>query len=73
VTDLIKGNESNVLSEMIHDALRFTMWSGPGIQEAPLQVYYGALLFAPKPSIVRRQFDQEMPEGVEVMSGLEED
>jgi hypothetical protein len=67
VTNLIKENENNVLSEMIHDALRFAMWSGPGIQEAPLQVYYAALLFAPKQSIVRQQFGQEMPEGVKVV------
>jgi WD40 repeat protein len=73
VTNLIKENESNVLSEMIHDALRFAMWSGPGIQEVALQVYYAALLFAPKQSIVRQQFGQEMPEGVKVMSWLEED
>tara|TARA_R110002003_G_scaffold814_1_gene21532 strand:- start:5963 stop:6328 length:366 start_codon:yes stop_codon:yes gene_type:complete len=30
-------------------------------------------LFAPKQSIVRQQFGQEMPEGVKVMSWLEED
>jgi WD40 repeat protein len=49
------------------------MWSGSGIQEAPLQVYYGALVFAPQQSIVRHQYGQEMPAGVQVKSGLDED
>jgi hypothetical protein len=41
------------VSNVVHDALSFAMWSGSGIQEAPLQVYYGALVFAPERSIVR--------------------
>ncbi|KAF2625734.1 hypothetical protein BU25DRAFT_110101 [Macroventuria anomochaeta] len=65
--------ESMTVSNIVHDALRFAMWSGSGIQEAPLQVYYGALVFAPEQSIVRCQFRQEMPEGVHVKRGLEED
>jgi hypothetical protein len=61
------------MSRVVHDALRFAMWSGSGIQEAPLQVYYGALVFAPERSIVRHQFRQDMPEGVQVKCGLDED
>ncbi|KAH3938604.1 hypothetical protein HBH53_249210 [Parastagonospora nodorum] len=49
------------------------MWSGSGVQEAPLQVYYGALVFATKQSIVRHLFKGEMPEGVQVKRGLVED
>jgi len=49
------------------------MWSGAGIQEAPLQVYHGALVFAPEQSVVRHQFRREMPEGVRVKSGLDQD
>jgi hypothetical protein len=59
--------------DIIHDALRFAMWSGSGIQEAPLQVYYGALVFAPERSIVRHQFREEMPKEVQVKCGLNED
>ncbi|EUC40026.1 hypothetical protein COCMIDRAFT_109863, partial [Bipolaris oryzae ATCC 44560] len=65
--------ESTTVSNVVHDALRFAMWSGSGIQEAPLQVYYSALVFAPKRSIVRRYFQQEMPKEVQVKCGLEED
>jgi WD40 repeat protein len=70
---LCKEAESTNVSKVVHDALRFAMWSGSGIQEAPLQVYYGALVFAPERSIVRHQFRQEMPEGVQVRRGLDED
>jgi WD40 repeat protein len=68
-----KGAERAIVSSVVHDALRFAMWCGSGIQEAPLQVYYGALVFAPEQSIVRQQFQGEMPEGVRVRSGLKED
>jgi hypothetical protein len=61
------------VSNVVHDALRFAMWSGSGIQEAPLQVYYGALVFAPERSIVRHQSKRDMPDGVQVKCGLDED
>jgi len=61
------------VSNVVHDALRFAMWSVSGIQEAPLQVYYGALVFAPKKSFVRHQFREEMPKRVQVKCGLDED
>ncbi|KAH6861235.1 hypothetical protein B0T12DRAFT_452600 [Alternaria alternata] len=69
----LDGAQSATVSSVVHDALRFVMWSGSGIQEAPLQVYYGALVFAPERSIVRHQFKREMPEGVQVKRGLDED
>jgi WD40 repeat protein len=68
-----KGAQSATVSNVIHDTLRFAMWCGSEIQEAPLQVYYGALVFAPEQSIVRQQFKQEMPKGMRVRSGSEED
>ncbi|KAF5851015.1 hypothetical protein GGP41_010749 [Bipolaris sorokiniana] len=70
---VINSVERPSVLDVVHDALRFAMWSGSGIQEAPLQVYYGALVFAPERSIVRHQFRQEMPKEVQVKCGLEED
>ncbi|KAH6132813.1 hypothetical protein HBI68_255110 [Parastagonospora nodorum] len=69
----LKRVESETVSRVVHDALRFAMWCGSGVQEAPLQVYYSALVFAPRQSIVRQHFKGEMPEGVRVRSGLKED
>ncbi|KAF1955558.1 WD40 repeat-like protein, partial [Byssothecium circinans] len=53
--------------------LQMAKTSGSGIQEAPLQVYYGALVFAPERSIVRKQFSRQMPGWVQVKCGLDED
>ncbi|KAF1828257.1 hypothetical protein BDW02DRAFT_603580, partial [Decorospora gaudefroyi] len=69
----LNGAGRTTVLNVVHDALRFAMWSGSGVQEAPLQVYYGALVFAPERSIVRHQFKGEMPEGVQVKRGLDED
>jgi hypothetical protein len=66
------GPESAPVSKVVHDALGFARWSGSGIQEAPLQADYGALVLAPQQSIVRHQYGQEMPEGVRVKYGLDE-
>ncbi|KAG9234486.1 hypothetical protein BJ875DRAFT_542871 [Amylocarpus encephaloides] len=37
----------------VHDAKRSVLYSGPGIEQAPLQLYYSALLFAPEKSIIK--------------------
>ncbi|KAJ4331972.1 hypothetical protein N0V95_009773, partial [Ascochyta clinopodiicola] len=65
--------ESATVSKIVHDALRFAMWCGSGIQKALLQVYYGALVFAPEQSVVRQQYAQEAPKGVRVKRGLDKD
>jgi hypothetical protein len=57
----------------VHDALRFIAWSRLGLQEAPLQVYYGALVFALERSLMRQQYRQEMPAGARVKRGLDGD
>lgn len=44
-----------------HDAKRFALNNRSVIEQAPLQVYCSALLFAPEESIVRRQFDKCIP------------
>lgn len=60
-----------ILSEFLYDALRFIMWIGFGIQEAPLQVYFAALVFAPEKSIIRGTFANEMQARIEVKLGLD--
>ncbi|KIX03045.1 uncharacterized protein Z518_06595 [Rhinocladiella mackenziei CBS 650.93] len=41
---------------LIHDARRFILYNRPIIEKAPLQLYSGALVFAPQTSVIRRQF-----------------
>ena len=49
---------------MIQDAKRFTMAFKSAIEEAPLQVYVPALLFAPKRSLTREYFKGEIPQWI---------
>src|SRR5438270_13078389 len=46
---------------MIQDAKRFILYNRSVIEEAPLQLYSAALVFAPKTSIVRQQFLDQFP------------
>ena len=62
-----------MLSAMAHDAYRFIMRNRLGMEEAPLQVYYSALLFAPAKSIVRQQFQHEIPGWVKIKSKVQKD
>ncbi|KAF2464362.1 putative WD-repeat protein [Lindgomyces ingoldianus] len=44
------------LSRFVHDIKRFTLYSRSAIEQAPLQTYCSALVFAPETSIVKTQF-----------------
>src|SRR5271156_5192741 len=59
--DLIKDNKGSRLYSFIHDAKRFLLYNRSIIEEAPLQIYWSALVFAPQRSLVRIQFENEMP------------
>jgi WD40 repeat protein len=49
------------LYAFIHDIKRFVLYSRVGIEQAPLQIYCSALVFAPANSQVRKQFNGQMP------------
>jgi WD40 repeat protein len=49
------------LHAFIHDAKRFILFNRSMIEEAPLQLYYSALAFAPRMSIVRILYDHQIP------------
>ncbi|KAN0075115.1 WD40 repeat-like protein [Elaphomyces granulatus] len=48
------------LHAFIHDAKRFILFNRSMIEEAPLQLYYSALVFAPRMSIVRCLYDNQI-------------
>jgi hypothetical protein len=56
-----KFNRSPNLSAFIHDARRFTVSTRSIIEQAPLQAYCSALVFAPEKSIVREAFESCIP------------
>ncbi|PMD28804.1 HET-domain-containing protein [Hyaloscypha variabilis F] len=50
------------LSEFVHDTKRFVLYNRPAIEQAPLQTYCSALIFAPVISVVRKQFKYYVPQ-----------
>ncbi|KAK6511458.1 hypothetical protein TWF481_000374 [Arthrobotrys musiformis] len=48
------------LQAFLHDAHRFILYNRLAIEESPLQTYCSALIFAPRQSLVRKQFQNEM-------------
>ncbi|EIT74723.1 WD40 repeat protein [Aspergillus oryzae 3.042] len=49
------------LRRLVHDARRFAVSFRSVYEKAPLQIYASALLFAPQESIIRREFEEEIP------------
>ncbi|KAF2180324.1 HET-domain-containing protein [Zopfia rhizophila CBS 207.26] len=59
------------LYSFLHDMKRFALYSRSGIEQVPLQVYCGALAFAPTMSIVKRQFKDQMPRWLQSFLAIE--
>jgi WD40 repeat protein len=64
--------ESSQLRVFVHDVKRFALYGRAAVEQAPLQVYYTTLLFAPGNSVVKRQFDK-LPPCTKSMPRVEED
>ncbi|KAL3475918.1 hypothetical protein BJX99DRAFT_258996 [Aspergillus californicus] len=58
------------LKGIVYDAQRFLLSFGSIIAAAPLQIYVSALFFAPKDSMTRRFFNQEIPEWITGLHGI---
>src|SRR5436190_1449930 len=65
--NIIKVNESPRLYSFTHDAKRFLLYNRSIIEAAPLQIYWSALIFAPQRSLVRIQFENAMPFGINIL------
>ncbi|PVH67593.1 hypothetical protein DL98DRAFT_443228, partial [Cadophora sp. DSE1049] len=50
----------------IYDTKRFVLYNRSAIEKAPLQLYCSALVFAPKNSIVRRNFEGCIPDWIQL-------
>ena len=64
-TDLHKFDESPIGHAFIHDARRFIVFNRSVIEQAPLQAYCSALVFAPEKSIVRETFKKHIPSWIQ--------
>ncbi|CZR68414.1 related to WD40-repeat protein (notchless protein) [Phialocephala subalpina] len=58
---LIPADRSPNLHAFVHDAKRFALFNRSVIEQAPLQLYCSALVFAPEKSIIRREFEEYIP------------
>ncbi|OCL10893.1 hypothetical protein AOQ84DRAFT_387205 [Glonium stellatum] len=69
---LVDLDQSAVLS-FLHDAKRFTLRFQSIVEDAPLQVYSSALIFAPEMSIIRKIFSNHIPGWISRLSKAEDD
>ncbi|KAH0543092.1 hypothetical protein FGG08_002606 [Glutinoglossum americanum] len=75
--DMIDAKKSPNLHAFVYDSKRFILYNRSIIEEAPLQTYCSALVFAPRGSLVHKQFKKEIlswikrsPQRVEEWSAL---
>jgi WD40 repeat protein len=69
----MKADKSPRLQELTHDAKRFALSYRSIIEEAPLQIYCSALVFAPEKSIVRKQFEDQIPHWIQRLPKVQTD
>ncbi|KAI9934536.1 hypothetical protein MW887_000150 [Aspergillus wentii] len=55
------GHKNQHLNDFIHDARRFILYHRSTIEKAPLQAYSSALIFSPRLSLVRAQYESNVP------------
>lgn len=68
------GKSSSVeqlIKDFVQDANRFLLYHKYCVQEYPLQIYAGCLVFSPKDSIVKNCFQSHAPKWVTVAPGLD--
>ncbi|WPJ67032.1 hypothetical protein SMAC4_14111 [Sordaria macrospora] len=70
---LLGGNHQLQLSKLVWDAYRFAMAYKSIIEQAPLQAYISALVFAPSGSLIKRNFRAEEPEWIRTKPAVELD
>jgi roadblock/LC7 domain-containing protein len=64
---------ASFVSAFLHDAQRFVLRFQITLVDAPLQVYYSALVFAPERSLVSRTFADQVSQKAEMLSIKEAD
>ncbi|WPJ66488.1 hypothetical protein SMAC4_14051 [Sordaria macrospora] len=70
---LLGGNNPSQLSKLVWDAYRFALSNKSIIEQAPLQAYISALVFAPSGSLIKRNFRAEEPEWIRTKPAVELD
>jgi roadblock/LC7 domain-containing protein len=62
-----------MVQSFLQDAKRFVLRFQSILANAPLQIYYSAIVFAPETSLIRRTFEQQVPHEIRMLSMKEAD
>ncbi|KAF1835058.1 hypothetical protein BDW02DRAFT_310937 [Decorospora gaudefroyi] len=69
---LTQGREhTSALARLVQDAHRFAMSHKSAIETTALQAYVSALLFSPRKSLVRKLFQHEEPDFIEIIPAMD--
>ncbi|KAJ5130731.1 uncharacterized protein N7515_006770, partial [Penicillium bovifimosum] len=71
VLSIFQDHQDPRLSELLHDAKRFTLKHLQMADDAPLQLYCSALIFSPTESIIRRRFEDKRPKEIHILPQVE--
>ncbi|RAO72618.1 uncharacterized protein BHQ10_008630 [Talaromyces amestolkiae] len=66
------GDKGGNISEFLHDAKRFVLKNRQIADIAPLQIYFSGLVFTPKMTIIRRQFEEEITDQIYILPEIED-
>ncbi|KAJ5633196.1 hypothetical protein N7490_009535 [Penicillium lividum] len=69
---VISATGDSTERDFVQDAKRFILKNHRIASEAPLQLYYAGLIFAPQTSIIRREFEVELPSWICKLPRVEE-
>ena len=59
---MVKPENSSKVGEFLEDAKRFVLINRNTLEMAPLQLYSSALIFAPETSVIRKKYNEYIPD-----------
>ncbi|KAF2835297.1 HET-domain-containing protein [Patellaria atrata CBS 101060] len=69
----LEYSDRSLSSDFLRDAKRFILRFRPILEDAPLQIYSSALIFAPEISIIRKTFIEHIPGWITQLSKMKDD
>jgi WD40 repeat protein len=72
-TDFVRLNFYFLRDASNYDMKRFALYCCSAVERAPLQIYSSALVFAPASSIVRNQFEDQIPRWIQRLPDVQKD
>jgi WD40 repeat protein len=70
--EFLQGTRGKQVSAFLYDTRRYLLYNFSGIEEAPLQAYYSALIFSPNKSLIRKAFRKCIPNWITALPNVAE-